>query len=369
MGRNRFGACGLALVLLAGARVGSLAADAPLADAAEKADRAGVRALLEQRVDVNQAQVDGMTALHWAAYHDDLETAKLLVNAKADVKAANRYGVTPLSLACTNGNEAMVELLLDAGADPNTQAPRRRDGPDDRRAHREARAREGAARPRGRRQRQGTARADGPDVGGGRGTCGGRRGAPRGGGRFPHARCPPGSRPCSSPCARAGPTSSAILLKAGADVNEAMQPKRSSGRAPARGTTPLDPGRRERPLRAGRRPAGGGRRPERPAIGLHGAPHADLGPQAEPGRRRERRPRPDRLREPEQPPARREARGARGGRQRAAQAGRIGARRPQPGRRDAISAGRHDGRRPAHADARQARRRPAAAERPALHAR
>jgi uncharacterized protein len=30
-----------------------------------------------------------------------------------------------------------------------------------------------------------------------------------------------------------------ILLKAGADVNEAMQPKRSSGRAPAKGTTPL----------------------------------------------------------------------------------------------------------------------------------
>ena len=86
-----------------------------------RSDRAGVRALIEQHVDVNQAQADGMTALHWAAYHDDLETAKLLVNAKADVKAANRYGVTPLSLACTNGNEAIVELLLDAGADPNTK--------------------------------------------------------------------------------------------------------------------------------------------------------------------------------------------------------------------------------------------------------
>ena len=94
MGRKRFGACGLALVLLA-AGLGGDGADAPLADAAEKADRAGVRALLERRVDVNQAQVDGMTALHWAAYRDDLETAKLLVDAGADVKAANRYGVTP----------------------------------------------------------------------------------------------------------------------------------------------------------------------------------------------------------------------------------------------------------------------------------
>ena len=57
-----------------------------------------------------------MTALHWAAYLDDLVMAKLLLNAKADVNAANHYGVTPLSLACTNGNEAIVELLLAAGA-------------------------------------------------------------------------------------------------------------------------------------------------------------------------------------------------------------------------------------------------------------
>ena len=81
-------------------------ADSPLADAAEKSDRALVGAWLERKADVNQAQVDGMTALHWAAYHDDLEMARLLVDAKADVKAANRYGVTPLSLACINGNEA-----------------------------------------------------------------------------------------------------------------------------------------------------------------------------------------------------------------------------------------------------------------------
>ena len=132
---------------------------------------------------------------------------------------------------------------------------------------------EGVARPGGRRQRQGTARADGPDVGGGRGACGGRRGPARRRGPISAPRCPPGSRPCSSPCARAAPTSSAILLKAGADVNEAMQPKRTAGKAPAPGDQPADPGRRERPLRAGRRPAGGGRRPERPAIGLHGAPH------------------------------------------------------------------------------------------------
>ena len=96
----------------------SFAADSRLADAVEKSDRASIRALLKQHAGVNAAQADGMTALHWAAYRDDLETAKLLASANANV--TNRYGVTPLSLACQNGNTAMVELLLERGGDPNT---------------------------------------------------------------------------------------------------------------------------------------------------------------------------------------------------------------------------------------------------------
>ncbi len=98
-------------------------ADAPLADAVQQLDRATIRTLLDQPIDVNASQVDGMTALQWAAYHDDLELVGRLVRAGADVHASNRYGVTALSLACTNANVAMVELLLDAGADPNTSLP------------------------------------------------------------------------------------------------------------------------------------------------------------------------------------------------------------------------------------------------------
>src|SRR5436309_951310 len=108
---TRWVACGWTLVLMSYASA-ALGADSPLADAAERSDRPRLRALIERRVDVNQAQADGMTALHWAARRDDLETAKLLVKAGADVKASNRYGVTPLALACTNGDGAMVELLL-----------------------------------------------------------------------------------------------------------------------------------------------------------------------------------------------------------------------------------------------------------------
>ncbi len=98
-------------------------ADAPIADAMEKMDRAAVRTLLQRRADVNAPQVDGMTALHWAAYQDDGESVEMLVRAGANVKAANRYGITPLTLAITNGDSAMVEMLLKAGADPNTTLP------------------------------------------------------------------------------------------------------------------------------------------------------------------------------------------------------------------------------------------------------
>jgi ankyrin repeat protein len=115
--------CSFAITLLSAVGLLGAGPDVRLAEAAKKMDRAAIRALLEQRLDVNAAQVDGTTPLHWAAHQDDLETAELLVRAGANVKAANRYGVTPLSLACTNGNGAMVELLLKAGADPNTALP------------------------------------------------------------------------------------------------------------------------------------------------------------------------------------------------------------------------------------------------------
>jgi len=96
---------------------------APLADAAEHRNGALVRELLAKSADVNAAQVDGMTALHWAVNNDDAELAGLLVRSRANVNATNRYGVPPLSTACTNGNAALVRLLLDAGANANASLP------------------------------------------------------------------------------------------------------------------------------------------------------------------------------------------------------------------------------------------------------
>ncbi len=110
-------------ILLAPALFGATAPTLHLADAAQKMDRVAIHTLLERHVNVNEPQVDGTTALHWATELDDLETAKMLIGAGANVKAANRYGVTPLSLACENGDGAMVEMLLKAGADPNGALP------------------------------------------------------------------------------------------------------------------------------------------------------------------------------------------------------------------------------------------------------
>jgi ankyrin repeat protein len=96
------------------------AAGADAANAVQSRDADALKALLRQRVDVNAAQADGTTALHWAAHWNDVETVNLLLKAGANAKAANRYGATPLSEAVVSGSAAMIEALLNAGASAKT---------------------------------------------------------------------------------------------------------------------------------------------------------------------------------------------------------------------------------------------------------
>ena len=77
------------------------------------------RPCCRSKADVNAAQPDGATALAWAAYLGDRETAEALLKAGAKVETADEYGETPLTLACAIGDAALIDKLLKAGANAN----------------------------------------------------------------------------------------------------------------------------------------------------------------------------------------------------------------------------------------------------------
>lgn len=111
----------LCLAVVASAVGLSAASDLRLIQAVKAQDEALVRALLKQHVDMNTAQGDGTTALHWAADLDNLTIADLLIHGGAPVSAANDLGATPLYLACRNRSAPMVDRLLAAGANANAK--------------------------------------------------------------------------------------------------------------------------------------------------------------------------------------------------------------------------------------------------------
>jgi uncharacterized protein len=109
----------LGLPLAAGAATAADIGNLSLVEAAKQGNRAAVQSLLAGQADVNAAELDGTTALMWAATRNDLDLADLLLRAGADVKAANEYGATALYAAATSPDATMTERLLAAGADPN----------------------------------------------------------------------------------------------------------------------------------------------------------------------------------------------------------------------------------------------------------
>src|SRR5918992_3751734 len=113
---------GIALAVTLSA--GISAAESPIADAAARGDRDAVMALLKKAADVNAAQGDGMTALHWASANGDAELAQMLIVAGANVRATTRLGTyTPLYLASQQGHAPVIEALVTAGADVTSGTP------------------------------------------------------------------------------------------------------------------------------------------------------------------------------------------------------------------------------------------------------
>ena len=90
--RSGTGLGGLSIVvLLFVVDLASASSDLRLVQAVKHQDTANVQALLPQ-VDVNAAEPDGATALHWAVQYNDLTTVDLLIAAGARVSALNDYG-------------------------------------------------------------------------------------------------------------------------------------------------------------------------------------------------------------------------------------------------------------------------------------
>ena len=107
------------------ATVGSLAfgtagAQNTLADLIQDGNRQSALELIAEGADVNAAQGDGTTPLHWAVYRIDTELTRSLLEHGADAAAINRYGASPVAEAVKAAHPGLVAMLLEAGADPES---------------------------------------------------------------------------------------------------------------------------------------------------------------------------------------------------------------------------------------------------------
>lgn len=94
-----------------------------LADSAENRDWETLGQLVKSAGDINAAQADGMTALHWACFHQNEKAVDLLLKSGASPATTTLYGVSPLSIAAQRSNAKIVKNLLEHGADSNEKSP------------------------------------------------------------------------------------------------------------------------------------------------------------------------------------------------------------------------------------------------------
>lgn len=214
-------------------------APAPLAVAVELKDSERIERLLSAEVDVDGTQVDGMTALHWAVYHDDHALTKRLLDHGADATATNRYGVMPLHLACLIGNAETVVTLLNAGANANAtlnggetvlMTASRTGNPDAVRALIDAGADVDATERNGQTAAMWAAAEGHVDV---------VKSLMDAGADFATPLEASGFTPFFFAIREGHAGVVRLLLESGADVNAVMEPSNSGGKRPKKGTSPL----------------------------------------------------------------------------------------------------------------------------------
>ena len=114
---SRYPALTAFVILLA--QASAVHAQSPLADRIQAGDRKAALAMIAAGADVNRAQVDGATPLHWAVYRVDRELVSALLRKGARANVVSKYGASPLAEAVRVANVELAGMLLEAGADAN----------------------------------------------------------------------------------------------------------------------------------------------------------------------------------------------------------------------------------------------------------
>jgi ankyrin repeat protein len=102
-------------------------AELDIFEAASLGDVARLGGLLGEDPALAQTRSDDdFTALHYAAFFDGPDAARLLLEHGADANAFadNELGVHPLNSAAAAGRRDVAAILLEHGADPNAQTGR-----------------------------------------------------------------------------------------------------------------------------------------------------------------------------------------------------------------------------------------------------
>jgi ankyrin repeat protein len=116
---RRFVAVALVMPFVLAVTAHAAQAQPALADRIQSGDRRAALAMIAGGADVNRAQPDGTTPLHWAAYRVDRELVEALLKKGARADVVNQYGASPLAEAVRVASPELVEMLLKAGADAN----------------------------------------------------------------------------------------------------------------------------------------------------------------------------------------------------------------------------------------------------------
>jgi ankyrin repeat protein len=92
-----------------------------LSFAAELGNAEMAKELLDARAAPDQRDKLGNVPLHWAANNGRVEVLKVLLAAHAAVDAPDRQGITPLMGAIAHNQPEAMKVLLAGGADPHRQ--------------------------------------------------------------------------------------------------------------------------------------------------------------------------------------------------------------------------------------------------------